>query len=764
MGFPKYYKKEVLLLIVAFIILTYFIGLIYRYPMTGISVKESNSTYYIIDLDENAWAAKNGIQVGDIVAKVNNKKPDGDLLQSHFSRIEQIKTIDIVHKGKQIKYEVLYKKGDKQLIYHLIFPIIFSVIFISINIIVILTNYNKKKQSITYFIGFLTTLGFTYISVIAYGRMDLLGLLLKSITFTFTFPLFVSFMQTYYKERGTIFTNKHYIISMYLIASISACAAVLLKMFTYDTAILNSLSFGILLLITTFLLVRYYFKHKYNADILIIKSLIISSSISLIPFIFFFIIPNIFLQKEILSFELSAVFFVFIPIYFLCMLMSKSLFDFESIINRLQYYLFLSIGISGVLFVIGFIIFDKRVENLLEVVQFNILAFIVIIVSFYLKEYLDFKFRKVLYYHKRNYSNSLNRFLHQTKREYKIENLIKIIKRELEDVLNITEPICLSVNNTNNEITFFEKKDNFDFPSLKKQEWDSYGIGSIVDIKDHFAIVIAILPEYRVVLLAKRKKLNIDEIVWLETIANYVNLQFECSRKIEMLAENIEHINLQNNYPAEFGRVSFMIAEKERENLARDIHDGVLQDQLRLYRRIEMREKRESNNDFKEDLRQIREQIMDHIYITRETCNNLRPPFLQELGLEKALLTLIKKVNREANFLLYYEIKKDLQINDTEITHCIYRIVQELLSNAIKHSQSSIVKLRLFETDNSLCLDYIDDGIGMEIHDESQNNIKMGISGIKARVKGFRGTISIESTQNNGVQIKIRFKRDYLYK
>ena len=42
-----------------------------------------------------------------------------------------------------------------------------------------------------------------------------------------------------------------------------------------------------------------------------------------------------------------------------------------------------------------------------------------------------------------------------------------------------------------------------------------------------------------------------------------------------------------------------MIAEKERENLARDIHDGVLQDQLRLYRRIEVREKEESNEKLK---------------------------------------------------------------------------------------------------------------------------------------------------------------------
>ncbi|MCU5607740.1 histidine kinase, partial [Bacillus paranthracis] len=388
-----------------------------------------------------------------------------------------------------------------------------------------------------------------------------------------------------------------------------------------------------------------------------------------------------------------------------------------------------------------------------------------ILIALYLKDYLDFTFRKILYNHKKNYTNSLNRFMHQTKKEYEVKKIIKFIKREVKDVLSVTNPICISVNNMSNKISFFEKEQSISLSKLHKFDWNSYGIGSIIYIEGYSVIIIAILPDYRVVLLAKGKKFNIDEIVWLETLANYANLQFECLRKIEILAKSLEHVNFDTNYPAEYARFSFMIAEKERENLSRDIHDGILQDQLRLYRKIEVREKKETNEEFKVTLRQIREQIIDHIYITRETCNNLRPPFLEELGLEKALLNLIKKINREANFLLDYKIEKELRIYNSEISHCIYRVTQELLNNAIKHSQATVVKLRLFEQNNYLCLYYVDDGIGMGIGKQVGDlRSTIGIPGVIARVRGLHGSVSIDSTHGSGVRIKIKFNKDSVYK
>ena len=156
----KNFKNGFLLLILSFVLLSYFVSTIFRYPMTGIEVKRLNSLYYIIYIYENTWAAKNGIQVGDIVRKVTNKEPEENIRLKTFSRIEQIKTIDIVHGNNQIKYQVSYKKGDQQIIYHLIFPTIFTLILLSMSMLLIHSNLKKKKtkyiifNKISYYIEF----------------------------------------------------------------------------------------------------------------------------------------------------------------------------------------------------------------------------------------------------------------------------------------------------------------------------------------------------------------------------------------------------------------------------------------------------------------------------------------------------------------------------------------------------------------------------------------------------------------------------------
>ena len=90
--------------------------------------------------------------------------------------------------------------------------------------------------------------------------------------------------------------------------------------------------------------------------------------------------------------------------------------------------------------------------------------------------------------------------------------------------------------------------------------------------------------------------------------------------------------------------------KKERTNLASDIHDGVLQDQIRLSRKFESYKARVQDEETKKILNEIEDELLDHIYTIRETCNNLRPPFLYELGLKQALINLFKQINLKATF------------------------------------------------------------------------------------------------------------------
>ncbi|MDO6633274.1 ATP-binding protein [Bacillus thuringiensis] len=93
-----------------------------------------------------------------------------------------------------------------------------------------------------------------------------------------------------------------------------------------------------------------------------------------------------------------------------------------------------------------------------------------------------------------------------------------------------------------------------------------------------------------------------------------------------------------------------------------------------------------------------------------------------------------------------------------EHEQAIYRIVQELLSNAMKHSKSTNVTIRLFQKDDYLYLTYVDNGIGIKLDEVNYSYNTLGLSGIVTRIQSLNGEMSVESKPNLGLQILIKFK------
>lgn len=298
---------------------------------------------------------------------------------------------------------------------------------------------------------------------------------------------------------------------------------------------------------------------------------------------------------------------------------------------------------------------------------------------------------------------------------------------------------------------------SLNYEVLKKVKWCEFTVGSVIWIEGYFIVVVSDLNASKVVLICDRESLSIDEILWLETISNYIHLQFEAAKKLEDFMDEISRENSEKEYVNRFARLSLMISEKERGDLSRDIHDGVLQDQLRLYRKMEGYKELFVDEKVVEVLNEIKEELMDQIYIVRETCNNLRPPFLKELGLQQSLQRLFKKISFEANFHLNYDIQEKFNMRNLEYENAIYRIIQELLNNALKHSQASVVYLYVFEEAESIYLVYKDDGIGMKTSALTESYTTMGISGVVTRVKSLNGEIKINSNIGQGLEIDIKF-------
>ncbi|TKH91615.1 histidine kinase [Bacillus cereus] len=755
-------KLQFLILILSLIVSGYFTYLIKEYPETGISVKYTSEQYVICDLSKYSWAGKRDFQIGDIIEKIDGESPSKHFTVSLYHSIEQVKKITLDRNGEIKEYQIDYSPYSKQVFYHLIIPIGFYLVcfLMAVYLLMFVPEMNRSTNDLVYF---LISFGTSFISIMAVQRKDTLSFIVVSISLVCSFTFFIRFMKLYFSNKEIKFLTPKQL----QILNVISILFVILSIFVYikynEWANLFTINLSLILFcFTVYLLVRFYFKSENSNYFKYLKIIIISLLVSAIPFVCLYLMPNVLQGEEFISSETTGIFFLFFPVCIFYLVIAGKLFDFKFIIQRLPYYIVLAVGVNIFCAVLGMVIFEDSDEHLLKWMKFRIISIIVCICFLYIKDYIDFKLRKSLYHHQKNYQFSLHRFLHQAKNEYKLSNLIYSLRREISDMLKIEETCCVEINKRKHSIHVLESEyvPRRTLETLLDYQLDTYKVGSIMQLDKHFGFVLSISGEKMIILVCNHNgkvNLNVDDMVWIETLCNYTDLLLECSNQIEDLLKQLQEVNDFEQPPMWLARFMFKLSEKERTNLASDIHDGVLQDQIRLSRKFESYNASIQDEEMKKILNEIQEELLDHIYTIRETCNNLRPPFLYELGLQQALLNLFKQINLKATFFFYYDIPERIIAPSVEHEQAIYRIIQELLNNAMKHSKATNVTIRLFQKDEQLYLTYVDNGIGIEWDEVNYSYNTLGLSGIVTRIQSLNGEMTVESKPNLGLQIIIKF-------
>ena len=194
--------------------------------------------------------------------------------------------------------------------------------------------------------------------------------------------------------------------------------------------------------------------------------------------------------------------------------------------------------------------------------------------------------------------------------------------------------------------------------------------------------------------------------------------------------------------------------EKERKRIARDLHDdlGALLATVKI--RINALEndipglRKIPNYGQTEDL------IDDACRTVREISHNMAPSVLEQLGLEQAISNRCEIINNTHNLNVDFIPHGLDQGLDSSVQVSIYRIVQELLRNVIKHAKAKEVIVQLTVEDDNINLIVEDDGIGFNL-DKIGNNRGLGLESITSRVKYFEGTIDIDSQIGQGTTFTI---------
>jgi two-component system NarL family sensor kinase len=230
-----------------------------------------------------------------------------------------------------------------------------------------------------------------------------------------------------------------------------------------------------------------------------------------------------------------------------------------------------------------------------------------------------------------------------------------------------------------------------------------------------------------------------------------------------IITEQKEEINqqqireLEDNIKMSSMRSVIEGQETERERIAKDLHDslGGLLSTIKL---------KFENLGVQRDLNNVsefvkgRELLDSAVSEVRTISRNLQPSSLVNLGLVAAIKDLINRFETgappEIEFQ-YYEIPSKM---DKMISLSIYRIIQELLTNSLKHAQANEILLQLNTDGDEIVIQYEDDGIGF---DESSITKKgMGLENIHSRVNYLHGSITFDSARGHGVSVLIRLKYD----
>ncbi|AUJ60034.1 histidine kinase [Bacillus velezensis] len=729
-------------------------------------VENKHKVLEVAEMSKTSYGKFVGLKQGDMIVKINNKKPSLKYLKG--DTLYHVKSLDIKRNGQQIHlddFDIVNLNGYYSY-FLFVLPLVFY--FLSLICIFYIVKVSQTRKSIAGYvlILFLLDISIAYMSAGGPSRGHEFNRYINLFTFIASPIFYLQFIQEYFKELGKKFANR-LISFLYIIPIINLLNEPFRHIYSYDfTTNLNLVSFFFVTLYAFISVFYHLYKFKYSEHAYILKILILTNTLSFLPFLLFYVIPIILTGSYILDALAAASLLVLIPLGLVYQFVANKIFDIEFILGRMRYYGLLAL--VPALFIVGISAWFESIDIQMNPAQQTVFFFIVIFVIFYFKEVMDYKFRLKRFSEKFNYQDSIFKYTQLIRSITSLKQMFKELKKTILDVLLVSKAYVFEVT-SEGDILYHDKKDN-------EPDWEMYSkefkkvtseIGKIIELNRGFLIKIGERGGSSYVLLClstiNTPRLTRDEISWLKTLSFYTSVSMENVIQIEELMNHLQDLKQQGSNPVWLKKLMFTIEEKQRSDLARDLHDSVLQDLISLKRQCELfladfKKEEPCQLEVQDKLHQMNEQMSDVILMTRETCHELRPQLLYDLGLVKAVSKLAAQQQERAPFHIRLNTGRFTAALDLDTQLNLYRIIQEFLSNAMKHSQANEVLIMLISIQNKVILHYEDDGVGCNQEEGGGQSMSMGLSGIKERVRALDGRMKIDTSEGNGFKADIEME------
>jgi signal transduction histidine kinase len=194
--------------------------------------------------------------------------------------------------------------------------------------------------------------------------------------------------------------------------------------------------------------------------------------------------------------------------------------------------------------------------------------------------------------------------------------------------------------------------------------------------------------------------------------------------------------------------------EDERTRLSRELHDDV--GQMLTALRMELgtidRLRMPSDQLIARSVSEARQLVDTMVRTVRDLALGLRPSMLDDLGLQAAVEWQARDFTRRYDLPVIVKVIGDMTALPDPYRTCLYRVVQEALTNCARHANASCLRISIERQLHDIELQIVDDGLGFDV---SRRRCGFGLHGVEERVKELGGETHIRSVKGAGTTLRI---------
>lgn len=209
------------------------------------------------------------------------------------------------------------------------------------------------------------------------------------------------------------------------------------------------------------------------------------------------------------------------------------------------------------------------------------------------------------------------------------------------------------------------------------------------------------------------------------------------------LYRNRQHLKKEKELQESFSQQLLSSQEEERKRISKDLHDGLGQSLLLIKNKVALNSDDNTKNMFNDAIEEVR------------TISRALHPFqLEKFGITKAIQNIINEFDESSDIFISSEIEDISNILTPEKEVNLYRIVQESISNIIKHSEAEAARVEVQKKPKYIHVKIKDNGKGFDFSEKHNDFKSLGLKTLKERTKFLKGTMKVDSEKNKGTTLE----------